>query len=104
MYVLANVFIYFQLGILGICQNNYFIEEDQISKELYVTQIVDVNNCQERAAVSSGMALALKNKNCLQVCLHFCPYIFYNSEMLQVYNACQFWLSSPSLGHREVKT
>ncbi|KAJ8376432.1 hypothetical protein SKAU_G00070120 [Synaphobranchus kaupii] len=59
-----NVYELEELGIHGICHSNYFIEEDQTAKEFYITQIVDINNCQERAAMYIGMALALQNKNC----------------------------------------
>ncbi|XP_064190201.1 vitellogenin 3, phosvitinless [Anguilla rostrata] len=59
-----NVYELDELGIHGICHSNYFIEEDQDLKEFYVTQVVDVDNCQERAAMYSGMTLALQNKYC----------------------------------------
>ncbi|TRY57433.1 hypothetical protein DNTS_031422, partial [Danionella cerebrum] len=51
-----------ELGIHGVCQSSYTIEEDSTAKELQVTQVVDTNKCQQPAAVYRGMALALEDK------------------------------------------
>uniref|UniRef100_A0A3B3QGD8 Vitellogenin 3, phosvitinless n=1 Tax=Paramormyrops kingsleyae TaxID=1676925 RepID=A0A3B3QGD8_9TELE len=59
-----NIYELEELGIHGICQSNYAIEEDLNSKELHVTRIVDIKNCREKAAVYKGMALALENNDC----------------------------------------
>ncbi|XP_036441837.1 vitellogenin 3, phosvitinless [Colossoma macropomum] len=55
-----------ELGIHGVCHSAYAIEENAASKELYVTQIVDINDCHQKAAVYRGMALAEENKNTQQ--------------------------------------
>ncbi|XP_036375440.1 vitellogenin 3, phosvitinless [Megalops cyprinoides] len=59
-----NVYELKEVGIHGICQSHYFIEENTSSKELFITQVVDISNCQEKAEIYTGMALAIKNKNC----------------------------------------
>nr|BAM22590.1 phosvitinless vitellogenin [Salvelinus leucomaenis] len=51
-----------EVGIHGLCQSTYANEEDANSQELSVTQIVDINNCKEKAAIYRGMALAVDNK------------------------------------------
>ncbi|XP_041695037.2 vitellogenin 3, phosvitinless [Coregonus clupeaformis] len=51
-----------EFGIHGLCQSTYAIEEDANSQELSVTQIVDINNCKEKAAIYRGMALAVDDK------------------------------------------
>ncbi|XP_058648511.1 vitellogenin 3, phosvitinless [Onychostoma macrolepis] len=51
-----------ELGIHGVCQSSYTIEEDNNAKELKVTQMVDVTNCQQSAALYRGMALAPEDK------------------------------------------
>uniref|UniRef100_A0AAR2IJ16 Vitellogenin domain-containing protein n=1 Tax=Pygocentrus nattereri TaxID=42514 RepID=A0AAR2IJ16_PYGNA len=55
-----------ELGIHGVCHSAYAIEENAASKELYVTQIVDINDCHPKAAMYQGMALAEENKNSQQ--------------------------------------
>ncbi|XP_048833617.1 vitellogenin 3, phosvitinless [Brienomyrus brachyistius] len=59
-----NIYELEELGIHGLCQSNYAIEEDLNSKELHVTRIVDMKNCREKAAVYKGLALALENNDC----------------------------------------
>ncbi|XP_048028632.1 LOW QUALITY PROTEIN: vitellogenin 3, phosvitinless [Megalobrama amblycephala] len=51
-----------ELGIHGVCQSSYTVEEDSNAKELIVTQMVDITNCQQPAALYSGMALAPEDK------------------------------------------
>lgn len=86
----SHIHIFTQLGIHGICHSNYFIEEDPTSKELYITQIVDINNCQERAAMYSGMALAIQNRNCKEVVFLFCSHFkLENSKMMQMHRGDQ---------------
>nr|WPD49408.1 vitellogenin [Sinibrama taeniatus] len=60
-----------ELGIHGVCQSSYTVEEDSNAKELIVTQMVDINNCQQPAALYSGMALAPEDKLSKQVCVKF---------------------------------
>ncbi|KAL7866720.1 hypothetical protein AOLI_G00145340 [Acnodon oligacanthus] len=55
-----------ELGIHGVCHSVYAVEENAASKELYVTQIVDINDCRQKAAMYQGMALAEENKNSQQ--------------------------------------
>ncbi|XP_043985509.1 vitellogenin 3, phosvitinless [Gambusia affinis] len=47
-----------ETGIHGNCHNDYAIEEKEGTKDWIVTQVVDVTNCWERAAMYSGMATA----------------------------------------------
>ncbi|XP_067287144.1 vitellogenin 3, phosvitinless [Pseudorasbora parva] len=51
-----------ELGIHGVCQNSYTVDEDSNTKELIVTRMVDIANCQQPAALYSGMALAPEDK------------------------------------------
>ncbi|XP_062306996.1 vitellogenin 3, phosvitinless isoform X1 [Osmerus eperlanus] len=51
-----------EAGIHGLCQSIYAIVEDVKSKDLAITQTVDINNCQEKAALYRGMALAVEDK------------------------------------------
>ncbi|KAI4904260.1 hypothetical protein NFI96_031791, partial [Prochilodus magdalenae] len=55
-----------KLGIHGVCHSAYTIEENEAAKELYVTQIVDLNNCHPKTAVYNGMALAEEDENSKQ--------------------------------------
>ncbi|XP_072515969.1 vitellogenin 3, phosvitinless [Salminus brasiliensis] len=55
-----------ELGIHGVCHSAYAVEENAAAKELYVTQVVDISNCLQKAAVYSGMALAGESKNSKQ--------------------------------------
>lgn len=52
-----------------MCQSSYTIEEDSSAKELLVTQMVDISNCQQPAALYRGMALAPEDKLSKQVWL-----------------------------------
>uniref|UniRef100_A0A673LG27 Vitellogenin-like n=1 Tax=Sinocyclocheilus rhinocerous TaxID=307959 RepID=A0A673LG27_9TELE len=51
-----------ELGIHGVCQSSYTVEEDSSAKELIVTQMVDITNCQQPAALYRGMTLAPEDK------------------------------------------
>ncbi|XP_051532311.1 vitellogenin-like [Myxocyprinus asiaticus] len=51
-----------ELGIHGVCQSSYTVEEDANAKELMVTQMVDTTNCQQPSALYRGMALAPEDK------------------------------------------
>ncbi|XP_026076644.1 vitellogenin 3, phosvitinless [Carassius auratus] len=51
-----------ELGIHGVCQSSYTVEEDSNAKELIVNQMVDIANCQQPAALYRGMALAPEDK------------------------------------------
>uniref|UniRef100_A0A8B9JBC7 Vitellogenin 3, phosvitinless n=1 Tax=Astyanax mexicanus TaxID=7994 RepID=A0A8B9JBC7_ASTMX len=55
-----------ELGIHGVCHSAYAVEENTADKELYVTQVVDISNCIQKAAVYSGMTLAEESKNSKQ--------------------------------------
>ncbi|KAG7259865.1 hypothetical protein CRUP_005066 [Coryphaenoides rupestris] len=46
------------LGLHGLCQSNYAVEE-AADTEMIITQVVDLNNCRERAELFSGMATAV---------------------------------------------
>uniref|UniRef100_A0A4W6DUS7 Vitellogenin 3, phosvitinless n=1 Tax=Lates calcarifer TaxID=8187 RepID=A0A4W6DUS7_LATCA len=48
-----------EVGIHGKCQSNYAIEEDKETKDMTITQVVDVTNCREKAAIYRGMATAV---------------------------------------------
>ncbi|XP_005800536.1 vitellogenin-like [Xiphophorus maculatus] len=48
-----------ETGIHGQCQSNYAIEENEETKDWIVTQVVDVTNCWQRAAMYRGMATAV---------------------------------------------
>uniref|UniRef100_A0A3Q1FEF7 Vitellogenin 3, phosvitinless n=1 Tax=Acanthochromis polyacanthus TaxID=80966 RepID=A0A3Q1FEF7_9TELE len=54
-----------EIGIYGKCQSNYTVEELQ-NNEWNVTKVVDVNNCEEKAAVYRGMATAVPDKTSQQ--------------------------------------
>uniref|UniRef100_A0A3P8VDW2 Vitellogenin 3, phosvitinless n=1 Tax=Cynoglossus semilaevis TaxID=244447 RepID=A0A3P8VDW2_CYNSE len=48
-----------EVGIHGMCQSHYTIEENKETKDMSVTKVVDVDNCREKAAVYSGLATAV---------------------------------------------
>jgi len=47
-----------QLGLHGLCQSHYAVEEEA-DTEMIITQVVDLNNCRERAELFTGMAMAV---------------------------------------------
>ncbi|KAM4740042.1 vitellogenin 3, phosvitinless [Anableps anableps] len=51
-----------ETGIHGKCQSNYAIEENEETKDWIITQVVDVTNCKEKAAMYRGMATAVVDK------------------------------------------
>ncbi|XP_015826097.3 vitellogenin 3, phosvitinless [Nothobranchius furzeri] len=51
-----------EYGIHGKCQSNYAIEEDEDTKVWNITQVVDVTNCKEKAAIHKGMVTAVEDK------------------------------------------
>ncbi|KAF3690845.1 Vitellogenin [Channa argus] len=51
-----------EVGIHGMCQSNYAIEENMETKDWIITQVVDVSNCRKKAAMSMGMAAAVPDK------------------------------------------
>ncbi|XP_060890985.1 vitellogenin 3, phosvitinless [Labrus mixtus] len=51
-----------EIGIHGKCQSNYATEENVETKDMTITQVVDLNNCKEKAAIYSGMASAVLDK------------------------------------------
>ncbi|AWP10878.1 Vitellogenin C [Scophthalmus maximus] len=48
-----------EMGIHGKCQSNYATEEDKETKDMTITQVVDLSNCREKAAIYRGMATAV---------------------------------------------
>ncbi|XP_029285316.1 LOW QUALITY PROTEIN: vitellogenin 3, phosvitinless [Cottoperca gobio] len=48
-----------EAGIHGKCRSHYYTEEDTKTKEMNITQVVDVSNCREKAAMYRGMATAV---------------------------------------------
>uniref|UniRef100_A0A8C5G084 Vitellogenin-like n=1 Tax=Gouania willdenowi TaxID=441366 RepID=A0A8C5G084_GOUWI len=51
-----------EVGIHGMCHSQYATEENVDTKELTITQVVDVDNCREKAAQFKGMATAVPDK------------------------------------------
>uniref|UniRef100_UPI0037E9A8CE vitellogenin 3, phosvitinless n=1 Tax=Semicossyphus pulcher TaxID=241346 RepID=UPI0037E9A8CE len=51
-----------EIGIHGKCQSNYAIEENTETKDMIITQVVDLNDCREKAAIYRGMATAVLDK------------------------------------------
>ncbi|XP_022601316.1 vitellogenin-like [Seriola dumerili] len=48
-----------EVGIHGKCQSNYATEENKETQDMTITQVVDVTNCREKAAIYRGMATAV---------------------------------------------
>ncbi|XP_059197125.1 vitellogenin 3, phosvitinless [Centropristis striata] len=55
-----------EIGIHGKCPSNYVTEEDEKTKEMTVTQVVEINNCKEKAAIYRGMATAVVDQDAKQ--------------------------------------
>ncbi|XP_047443415.1 vitellogenin 3, phosvitinless [Mugil cephalus] len=51
-----------EIGIHGKCQSNYATEENTETQDMTITQVVDVSNCREKAAIYRGMATAVLDK------------------------------------------
>ncbi|KAM7011880.1 vitellogenin 3, phosvitinless [Tautogolabrus adspersus] len=51
-----------ETGIHGKCQSSYATEENVETKDMTITQVVDLNNCKEKAAIYRGMATAVLDK------------------------------------------
>nr|ADD63988.1 vitellogenin C [Thunnus thynnus] len=51
-----------EASIHGKCQSNYAIEQNKETKDMTITQVVDVGNCREKAAIYRGMATAVLDK------------------------------------------
>ncbi|XP_044057060.1 vitellogenin 3, phosvitinless isoform X2 [Siniperca chuatsi] len=51
-----------EIGIHGKCQSNYATEENMETKDMTITQVVDVTDCREKAAIYKGMATAVLDK------------------------------------------
>ncbi|XP_041647323.1 vitellogenin 3, phosvitinless [Cheilinus undulatus] len=51
-----------EIGIHGKCQSNYAIEENAETKDMTITQVVDFDNCREKAAIYRGMSTAVLDK------------------------------------------
>ncbi|XP_038571649.1 vitellogenin 3, phosvitinless [Micropterus salmoides] len=48
-----------EVGIHGRCQSNYATEENMETKDMIITQVVDLNDCSEKAAMYRGIATAV---------------------------------------------
>ena len=55
-----------QLGLHGLCQSNYAVEENTES-EMIITQVVDFSNCREKAELISGIAMAVPDRVAAEV-------------------------------------
>lgn len=51
-----------------MCQSNYVTEMDSETKDLSITQVVDISNCRELAMLNTGMAMAVLDNISKQVC------------------------------------
>ncbi|KAG8003726.1 Vitellogenin [Nibea albiflora] len=51
-----------EVSIHGKCQSSYATEENAETKDMTITQVVDLNDCSERAAIYRGMATAVLDK------------------------------------------
>ncbi|XP_068563229.1 vitellogenin 3, phosvitinless [Cebidichthys violaceus] len=52
-----------EAGIHGNCQSNYATEVNAETKDMTITQVVDVNNCREKADIYRGMATAVLDED-----------------------------------------
>ncbi|XP_058494704.1 vitellogenin 3, phosvitinless [Solea solea] len=48
-----------EVSIHGKCQSSYATEENKETKDMTITQVVDLSNCREKAAIYRGMATAV---------------------------------------------
>ncbi|KAI9519363.1 hypothetical protein NQZ68_029530 [Dissostichus eleginoides] len=55
-----------EASIHGMCQSNYATEQDVKTKDMHITQVVDVSNCKEKAAIYRGMATAVLDQDAKQ--------------------------------------
>ncbi|KAI3368252.1 hypothetical protein L3Q82_007972 [Scortum barcoo] len=51
-----------EVGIHGKCQSSYATEENAKTKDMTITQVVDVSGCREKVAIYRGMATAVLDK------------------------------------------
>lgn len=51
-----------------MCQSTYVTEMNNETKELSVTQVVDIHNCRDKAAKYTGVAMAVLDDVSKQVC------------------------------------
>ncbi|XP_034737765.1 vitellogenin 3, phosvitinless [Etheostoma cragini] len=51
-----------EAGIHGICPSNYATEVNMETKDMTITQVVDISNCREKVAMYKGMATAVFDK------------------------------------------
>lgn len=52
-----------EASIHGMCQSNYATERDVNTTDMHITQVVDVSNCKEKAAIYRGMATAVLDQD-----------------------------------------
>nr|ACI30219.1 vitellogenin C [Xenotoca eiseni] len=57
-----NIYDLEETGIHGKCQSNYAIEENEGTNDWTITQVVDVTNCKEKAAMYRGTAITVVDK------------------------------------------
>uniref|UniRef100_A0A3B4H9X1 Vitellogenin-like n=1 Tax=Pundamilia nyererei TaxID=303518 RepID=A0A3B4H9X1_9CICH len=55
-----------EVGIHGMCQNNYATEINKQTNNMNITQVVDIDHCRIKAAVQNGMAFAVLDKETKQ--------------------------------------
>lgn len=66
------MFISFQMTIHGKCPSYYSTVTHEQTRDMTVTQVVDIASCKEKAEIYSGMATAVLDNFAKQVCLHRC--------------------------------
>ncbi|XP_033936675.1 vitellogenin 3, phosvitinless isoform X2 [Pseudochaenichthys georgianus] len=52
-----------EANIHGMCQSNYATEQVVNTTDMHITQVVDVSNCKEKAAIYRGMATAVLDQD-----------------------------------------
>ncbi|XP_030582856.1 vitellogenin 3, phosvitinless isoform X2 [Archocentrus centrarchus] len=55
-----------EAGIHGVCQSNYATEINRETHNMNITQVVDISNCRDKAAIQKGMATAVQDKDSKQ--------------------------------------
>uniref|UniRef100_A0A3P9DJ31 Vitellogenin 3, phosvitinless n=1 Tax=Maylandia zebra TaxID=106582 RepID=A0A3P9DJ31_9CICH len=55
-----------EVGIHGMCPNNYATEINKQTNNMNVTQVVDIDHCRIKAAMQNGMAFAVLDKETKQ--------------------------------------
>lgn len=63
------MFIPFQTTIHGKCPSYYSTVTHEDTRDMTITQVVDIAGCKEKAEMYSGMAAAVLDNVAKQVCL-----------------------------------